>query len=203
MNRNQSIRAMTSTAVLIAVLFMMKLSGLGSVPVGPLYMSFLTLPIALGAMLIGPGAGAVLGAVFGGISFYDALTGRSVMTGIFFQTSPIHTFLLCVGTRMLMGYLAGLLARRLLRRGHQPWRYLLGALLPPVLNTLLFMGYIVLFFYGTPYVQGLVEKLGAANPLAFVVLLVGMQGVIEAVSVCLVGAALTKAVSKVTDPFLK
>ena len=53
----------------------MKAVGLGSVPVGPLYMSFLTLPIAVGAITMGPAAGAILGGVFGAVSFYDAVTG--------------------------------------------------------------------------------------------------------------------------------
>ena len=39
----------------------MKAIGLGSVPMGPLYMSFLTLPIAVGAITMGPAAGAVFG----------------------------------------------------------------------------------------------------------------------------------------------
>ena len=57
--------AMMQLAMLICIQFVMKAIGLGSVPVGPLYMSFLTLPIAVGAMIIGPEAGAILGGVFG------------------------------------------------------------------------------------------------------------------------------------------
>ncbi len=57
--------AMMQIAMLICIQFVMKAIGLGSVPVGPLYMSFLTLPIAVGAMIIGPEAGAILGGVFG------------------------------------------------------------------------------------------------------------------------------------------
>ena len=58
----------------------MKAVGLGSVPVGPLYMSFLTLPIAVGAITMGPAAGAILGGVFGAVSFYDAVTGASALS---------------------------------------------------------------------------------------------------------------------------
>ena len=76
--------------LLIAIELVMKLTGLGSVPVGPLYMSFLTVPIAIAAMLLGPMAGAITGAVFGFVSFYDAMTGASVMTGAFFQISPLQ-----------------------------------------------------------------------------------------------------------------
>ena len=97
--------------LLIAIELVMKLTGLGSVPVGPLYMSFLTVPIAIGAMLLGPVAGAITGAVFGLVSFYDAMTGASVMTGAFFQISPLNTFMLCVVMRVLMGAAVGFLFR--------------------------------------------------------------------------------------------
>ena len=66
-------------------------------------MSFLTLPIAVGAITMGPAVGALLGGVFGAVSFYDAITGASAMTGALFQVSPVNTFILCVGMRVLMG----------------------------------------------------------------------------------------------------
>ena len=190
------VRYLTELALLIAVQFVMRMVGLGRVPVGPLYMSFLTVPIAVGAILLGPLAGGVLGAVFGGLSFYDAVTGVSVMTGAFFAVDPLNTFILCVGMRVLVGVLAGWIFRLLhaVDRGEKVC-YLLGALATPVLNTVLFMGYIVAVFYQTEFVQTLVADKGAANPLMFVILLVGVQGLIEAVVCAAVGGAVTKGVS--------
>jgi uncharacterized membrane protein len=191
-----SATTLTRIAVLIAVQIVMKLIGLGSVPVGPLYMSFLTLPIAIGAMLIGPSAGAILGGVFGAVSLWDAITGKSVMTGMFFQISPINTVILCVGMRILMGFCCGLLFRAFRaadKRGI--WSYGAGAISAPLLNTLFFMGYIVLVFYRTEYIQNMVAKLGAANPVMFVVLLVGIQGLIEALVVGIVGGILGKTLA--------
>ena len=183
-------------AVLIAVQIVMKLIGLGSVPVGPLYMSFLTLPIAIGAMLIGPAAGAILGGVFGAVSLFDAITGKSVMTGMFFQISPIHTVILCVGMRILMGFCCGMLFKAFKAADSRSiWCYGAGALSAPLLNTLFFMGYIVLVFYRTDYIQNLVQSLGAANPFMFVVLLVGMQGLVEALVVGIVGGILGKSLA--------
>ena len=40
-------KTLTRVALLVAIELVMKLVGLGSVPMGPLYMSFLTLPIAV------------------------------------------------------------------------------------------------------------------------------------------------------------
>ena len=79
--KKNDIRTLTRLALLVAIELVMKAVGLGSVPVGPLYMSFLTLPIAVGAITMGPAAGAILGGVFGAVSFYDAVTGASAMTG--------------------------------------------------------------------------------------------------------------------------
>ena len=194
-NKTTNVRYLAQLALLAAIEVVMKLMGLGSVPVGPLYMSFLTVPIAVGAMTMGPAAGAILGAVFGLVSFKDALSGLG-MTGVFFQISPLNTFVLCVVMRVLMGWCVGLLFRVLRRVDHKKsWSYFVGAMSAPLLNTIFFMGYIVLVFYKTDYIQERVASLGAANPLMFVVLLVGVQGLIEIIVGCAVGGVLARAVA--------
>ena len=126
----------------------------------------------------------------------DAITGVSAMTSVFFQISPINTFVLCVVMRVLMGWCVGLLFRVLRRVDHKKsWSYFVGAMSAPLLNTIFFMGYIVLVFYKTDYIQERVASLGAANPLMFVVLLVGVQGLIEIIVGCAVGGVLARAVA--------
>lgn len=187
---------MTKLALLIAVEVVMKLIGLGSVPVGPLYMSFLTVPIAVGAIMLGPSAGALLGGVFGAVSFYDAMTGRSAMTGALFQVSPLHTFILCVVTRILMGYLVGVIYQVLSKIDKKGLISIIAASLSaPILNTILFMGYIILIFWNAEYVQTLASSLNATNPIMFVGLLVGVQGFIEAVVCGIVGSVVCKALN--------
>ena len=51
--KNMNTRTLTRVALLVAIELVMKAVGLGSVPMGPLYMSFLTLPIAVGAITMG------------------------------------------------------------------------------------------------------------------------------------------------------
>ena len=98
--------------------------------------------------------------------------------------------------RVLMGWCVGLLFRVLRRVDHKKsWSYFVGALSAPLLNTIFFMGYIVLVFYKTDYIQERVASLGAANPLMFVVLLVGVQGLIEIIVGCAVGGVLARAVA--------
>ncbi len=200
MKKNASLQFWVRLALLVAVQFAMRAIGLGKVPVGPLNMSFLTLPIAVGAICLGPLAGLVLGTVFGGLSLFDAITNTGGMTGVFFQISPVHTVILCVVMRMLMGLCCGLIfqgLRKLDAKG--TWSYFVGAVSAPLLNTLFFMGYIVLAFYGTEYVQGLAAAKGAGNPLTFVVAIVGVQGLVEAAVCGILGGIVGKSV----DVFLK
>jgi uncharacterized membrane protein len=195
--KQNDLKTLTRLALLVAVELAMKAIGLGSVPVGPLYMSFLTLPIAVGAITMGPAVGGILGGVFGAVSFYDAVTGASAMTGALFQVSPLHTFVLCVGMRVLMGVCVGWIFRalkKLDKRGG--WSYILGAMCAPALNTVFFMGYIVLAFYNCAYVQNLAAAKGAAGPLMFVVLLVGVQGVAELLVSGVLGGIVARAVAK-------
>ena len=153
--------------------------------------------VLVGAITMGPAVGALLGGVFGAVSFYDAITGASAMTGALFQVSPLNTFILCVGMRVLMGLCCGLIFKGLQKLDKsRTWSYILSAMTAPALNTLFFMGYIVLAFYGCDYVQNLVSVKGAANPFMFVVLLVGVQGVAEFLVSGILGGIVARAVAK-------
>jgi len=196
MEKKSNTRYLVELALFIAIILVMKLTGLSSIPVGPLNMTLTMVPIAIGAMLLGPLAGGVLGTFYGFTSLYDAVSGASVMTGIFFQISPLNTVILCVVTRAIVGAATGWLFR-LFRRADKRHTlcYFLGGLAAPLLNTILFMGYIVLVFYRTDFVQERVAVLGATGPLMFVALSVGVQGIVEAATGTLVGGGVAKGVA--------
>lgn len=194
--RQVNVRYIAELGMFIGIILLMKLTGLSSIPVGPLVMTFTMIPIAVGAMLLGPLAGTILGAFYGLLSLYDAITGKSLMTAAFFAVSPFMTVLLCIGTRALVGYLTGLLFRVFQKIDrHRIWSYFAGGLLAPMLNTICFMGFIVLFFYQTEFVQNLAAKKGAVNPLMFVVLVVGVQGLIEWATGLVIGGGVAKGVA--------
>lgn len=195
--RHNNTRDLCLLAVFVALEIAMYLMGLGMVHIGPLAMSFLTVPVALGGMLLGPWQGALLGLVFGGISFWDAVSGASLMTGAFFQLNPFGTFGLCVGTRALMGLLTGLVFKAVNRMDDRHiLSYFVGAFAAPFFNTLFFMGYLVLFFYQTAFIQEKIALMGAVNPIHFIILMVGVQALIEMGVCCLVGGSVAKGVSK-------
>ena len=194
--KKTNVRYLTELALFVAIILMMKITHLTSIPVGPLNMTLTMVPIAIGAMLLGPLAGGVLGMVYGFTSLYDAVSGASAMTAFFFQISPVHTFILCVVMRTLVGVATGWLFRLLQKVDRtKTICYFVGGLAAPVLNTLLFMGYIVLVFYQTEFVQNLVASLGATNPIMFVVLIVGIQGLVEALTGLVIAGSVAKGVA--------
>ncbi len=196
MEKRSKVRYLAELALFVAIILVMKLTGLSSIPVGPLNMTLTMVPIAIGAMFLGPLAGGVLGMIYGFTSLYDAVSGASVMTGFFFQISPVHTVILCVVLRIAVGVLTGWIFRWLHKadRRHTAC-YFVGGLAAPLLNTLLFMSYIVLVFYRTEFIQSRVAALGASGPLMFVILTVGVQGLIEALAGTLIGGGVAKAVA--------
>ena len=58
------------------------------------------------------------------------------------------------------------------------------------------MGFMVLLFYRTDYIQGLVAAKGATNPFMFIVLMVGVQGTLEWILGCVIGGAVTVPLRK-------
>lgn len=195
--RNSKLVTLAQLGLLVAIELVMKAVGLGSVPVGPLYMSFLTLPIAVGAIVIGPLAGGILGGVFGAVSLFDSVTGKSLMGSALFQVSPINTVILCVGCRVLMGVCVGYIFKAISKLDKKgTWSYILGAMCAPGLNTVFFMGYLVLAFYNCEYIQNIVASNGATNPFMFVILLVGIQGLVELLVSGILGGIVARAVAK-------
>ena len=104
MKNRTNTRWLTQLALLVAVLLVMNYTPLGYLQVGPLSMSLLTIPVAIGAMTLGPVAGAILGGVFGTTSFVSALRTPSVMSAAMLQASPVGTFITCFVARVLVGF---------------------------------------------------------------------------------------------------
>ena len=144
---------MVELALMVAVILVMSLTPLGYIRTPGLSITLLTVPVAVGAIILGPVGGLICGLTFGLTSFYQCFVGGAMGT-VLLGINPFGTFVTTVVTR----------------------------------TTLLFMSSLVLFFYNTDYVQAFVTALGAKNPLIFVVLFVGVQGLIEA-GICFIVAS--------------
>lgn len=192
-NTKGNTRYMVELALLVAIVFVMAFTPLGYLQTPGLSITFLTVPVAVAAMILGPKGGAICGLAFGITSFMQCF-GASAFGAVLLGINPVGTAITCMVPRVLEGFLSGLLFQAVRKKWKNP-AYLFGGLACPVLNTVLYMSSLVLFFYQTDYIQGFAETLGVANPLTFVVAFVGVQGVIEAVVCTVVGAAVARALA--------
>ncbi len=179
-------------ALLVAIVLVMAYTPLGYLRTLGLEISFLMIPVTIGAIILGPVEGAILGLVFGLTSFATCF-GSSPFGAALLAISPFYTFISCVVTRVLAGFLTGVIFKvvKKIKVGYE-----ITSLAGPLLNTLFFMGALVMFFYNSEFIQNLAATLGAANPFTFVIAFVGLQGIVEAVACCVIAAVISKNVHK-------
>ena len=181
---------MVQTAILAAILILMAFTPLGYLKVGTISITFLTLPVVVGAVLIGPFSGAVLGAVFGITSFAQCF-GMDAFGTALMAINPILTFIMCMVPRILMGLLVGLIYRALARFDQKKtWSFAVAALSGAVINTVLFVGALIWFFGNSDYLRQF-----GPNLMAILGVLITLNAAIEAVVCMIAGTAIVKALS--------
>ncbi len=194
-NRNSKVIYMVELALLIAIILIMAFTPIGYIKTLGLEITLIVVPVAIGATLMGPTGGAVLGAVFGLTSFYQCF-GMSPFGSVLLSINPVFTFITCVPTRILAGWLAGVIFKVLHKNDKtKKISYYAASLAAPLLNTLFFMTCIVLFFYNTDYIQGFAAQLGTSSPFGFVLGFVGINGLVEAIACFVVASAVSKALA--------
>ena len=109
-------RYMALLAMLCGLLLVMGMTGIGFIPLPVIKATTMHIPVILGAVLLGPKAGAVLGAVFGCGSIWANTTTPGLLS---FAFSPFMTteglpgvaksLWIALGCRILFGWLAGVL----------------------------------------------------------------------------------------------
>ena len=193
-NKKFDTRYMVEVAMMIAIILLMSFTPLGYIRTPGLSVTLLTIPVAVGAIILGPKGGAVCGLAFGATSFYMALNGSSAFAAMLLSINPVGTFITCVVARVLEGWLTGLIFAALYKKAAaKKVSYYIASLACPLLNTLFFMGFLCIFFYNTEYIQGIASGLGVGNPILFVAAFVGIQGLIEAGICFVIGSIVSRA----------
>lgn len=188
-------------ALLVAILLVMNVTGLAMIPLPGQYTSIMTVPVAVGAMMLGPLAGGILGGVMGCISFYTAIkTGFSTLflAGYTGGIVVLLSFVNSIIPRVLMGICVGWVFKLVHKLDKtKTVSYYIGGIAAPLLNTLFYMTVLVFIFLNAPTLEAV---LGAElfakfqeNVLLFVAAYVGVQAVIEAVVGCVISGSICKA----------
>ena len=183
------------TALLTALIIVMAFTPLGYLKAGAIEITFITIPVIIGAVLLGPVGGLFLGAVFGITSFIQCF-GMSTFGVALFSVSPLSTAIVCIVPRVLMGWLTAVIFKAVSSKDKTSFvQYLVASIAGPLLNTILFTGTLLLLFNNAPIIIQLKEQFGSTNVMAFAAAFVGVNGLIEAGVCAVLGTALCKALS--------
>lgn len=108
-NMKLSTKQLVLLGLLIAIVLLMSMTPLGTLPIGPLSITLNMIPIAIAAIAVGPAGGLIVGSVFGLYSFLQSM-GIGVPSGmgmLTFSISPVLTFVQRFVSRALTGLLIG------------------------------------------------------------------------------------------------
>lgn len=193
-NRKSQIKTLVVLAILIALTILMAFTPVGYLRVGAVSISFLMIPVAIGAIAKGPLAGALLGTVFGITSFVQCF-GMDPFGTYLASKNVIFTFIMCVVCRALAGFLAGLVYKIISKFAkNMPLRSSITGLCAALFNTVLFVGALILLF-GKATVSEATNNDPSLGIIALFAAIVGFNAIFEAIASFLITGAVGTALS--------
>lgn len=204
MKIEKSVFTLVFTSIMGALIIIMTLTGVGYIPVGPFRLTLNTLPVAIGAMICGPVAGCILGAIFGLTSFSLAVFGIDAVGTLllsFGWKQAICLLITCVVPRVLCGLIPGLIGKYALNHNRAKKTLLetLGCASTAIVNTILFVGLFWIFFANELMNSSKMIELfgGAVNSFGLLfVIFAGWNAVFEVLVNIIIGTAIVKAIKK-------
>lgn len=185
-------KKMVELAIFIAIIILMAFTPLGYMKLFVIDITLIVIPVAVGAIILGPTAGAVLGFTFGLTSFI--LSFSSPLGAMMLDISPVYRVITCIVPRILCGWLTGVVYSELRKnKALSKIAVPVANLACPIFNTVFFMSALMIFYYKTPAIQDMATKMDVFNPIALIFAMVGVNALIEAVATFIIGAAVTKA----------
>lgn len=204
MNRNTSRSKtlhLTQLALLTAILLLMAFTPLGYLKILTLSITFLTIPVVIGATALGTTDGAILGLVFG-ITSYAQCFGMDPFGTTLCGINPFYTALMCIIPRVMIGPVSGWLLQLLNRVmktehhhvGKRMVKYMICCLAGALTNTVLFVGLFVGLFINTEFFWTL-----GGSVLEVVGVLVTVNAVVEALVCTFVGGVIAERLNAVIN----
>lgn len=195
--RKHDTRWLVGVALFVALQLVLQLTGIGLIPLPLIRATTLHIPVIVGAVLLGPLAGAILGGVFGLCSMWTATTAPTVLSFAFspvWATSAagaVKAVWIALGCRILIGVVSGWLWIALKKARVNdlialPVVGVAGALT----NTVLVMGSIY-FLLRPEFAEA--RNVGMEAVLGLVMTVVTTSGVAEAVAAGVLVTAVCKA----------
>ena len=193
---NPRVVEMTMTALLAALIILMTFTPIGYIPVGPLKMTLLTLPVAVGSIVLGWRSGLILGGVFGLTSFYTCF-GMDALGNYLLDENPVFCALMCIVPRLLCGFLPALIYSAISKKGTRRTMLAIpvSAASVAVINTVLFVSAMWIFYSGSlsdAFTAAAGTPMEIDSLLTLFTILAGTNGLIEIGVNIVLGTAICK-----------
>lgn len=138
---------MSTNALLIALVIMLGMTPIGLIPLGFINITILCIPVLVGTLALGIKSGLLLGFAFGTVSVLSmlglSLTAPSALASGLFARSGVLALIMCYLPRILMPLIVDFLRRKLIKNDG------VCAFIGSFLNTVLYLGLMLLFYYMT------------------------------------------------------
>ena len=186
--KRDKLRKMILAALFIALIIILAFTPmLGYIKIGPLSITTVIIPVVIGAIVLGPYYGALLGFVFGMTSFLQCFMGDAFGASLV-SISPVLTFIVCIVPRVCVGIVPPLLFRLIMKRptNSRTIAVFVSGLAGALTNTVLFLGFLGLFFGSSEPIRNLFSVFGVNSVLALLIAMAGVNAIAEAVAVALI-----------------
>ena len=169
MTASKTTRQLTLTAMFIALVALLGLTPLGIIPLGFINVTILHIPVIIGALVLGPKGGLVLGCTFGLVSTLRAfgipLPASALVSNLMAESPPL-VVVMSMLPRLLVPLTSSGVCRLLERRGARRSASLAASAVAGALtNTIFYLGLMLLFYTLTALdataVLGLIAGTGA------------------------------------------
>ena len=207
-NNKTDVRKMAALAMMVGILLVMGMTGIGFIPLPVIKATTMHIPVILGAILLGPGAGAVLGGVFGLCSIWANTTTPGLLSFAFSPFMSTTGLLgaakavwIALGCRVLFGAIAGWLWR-LLKHWHLKDLVALPATaaIGTICHTLLVMGSIYVLL-AQQYAQA--KNVALSAVFGLVMGTVTASGIPEAIAAAVIVTVVGKALLRLLAEWQK
>jgi uncharacterized membrane protein len=153
-NVTRKTRDLTQLSLLIALEAVLAFTPLGFIMIPPISITILHIPVIIGAILMGPTYGGILGGTFGVLSVIKATffagSPADMLFSPFLSGKPIQSLVMSVVPRILLGMVAAWLYQALKGKIGEIPAIGVSAVAASILHTLLVLGSMWIFFNAMP-----------------------------------------------------
>ena len=153
--KDQKTLRLTQLALLLALMAILSFTPLGFIMIPPVAITIMHIPVIIGAILLGPTCGGILGLAFGIFSMVKATTGATspidMMFSPFLSGAPAYSIIMCMIPRIILGVLPAFIDR-LMKKVCKLGSLCIGisAGISTIVHTILVVGCLLLLFDAFP-----------------------------------------------------